>query len=37
MDALQGQTMQIALLGEPGTKQEISEFVDFGRLNVLVN
>ncbi|PPQ98365.1 hypothetical protein CVT26_013621 [Gymnopilus dilepis] len=25
MDALQGQTMQIALLGEPGTKQEISD------------
>lgn len=28
VDALQGQTMQIALLGEPGTKKEISEFVD---------
>ncbi|PPQ93849.1 hypothetical protein CVT25_013558 [Psilocybe cyanescens] len=27
IDALQNQTMQIALLGEPGTKQEISEFV----------
>ncbi|KAF8911549.1 hypothetical protein CPB84DRAFT_929794 [Gymnopilus junonius] len=28
VDALQGQTMQIALLGEPGTKQEISDLRD---------